>query len=156
MLLRKFMAEELLFNEEETRIILKFIFKPTYHSHIETMVMTDRLRSSAQALLVEAIDASYAIGFIERLLKRMHPTKGAIPLIRSFGAKASAHWFKHAKPYDLRSIKVYEFVLDRISLNFGSYLSNGMLSKVIQKNQFHLISYKKPTGFHTQKLRVYG
>ncbi len=41
--LRRFKPEELLFNEAETRIVLKFIFKPTHHKRIDSLPMSDRL-----------------------------------------------------------------------------------------------------------------
>ncbi len=76
--LRTFSSEELLFNEEETRIVLKFIFAPTHHKFIDSLPMSDRLREFAQALLVEAIDASYAIGYVHGLLRSVkNPVKGA-------------------------------------------------------------------------------
>lgn len=45
--LRQFKTEELLFNEEETRIVLKFIFRPADHELIDSLPMSDDLREFA-------------------------------------------------------------------------------------------------------------
>lgn len=47
--LRKFKKEELLFNEEETRIVLKFIFDAD-HAFIEQLTVNDAVKSFSQAL----------------------------------------------------------------------------------------------------------
>ena len=54
--LRKFKPEELIFDDNETILILKFIFK-NKHALIDRMKITDRVREFAQGLLVEAVDA---------------------------------------------------------------------------------------------------
>ena len=117
--LRRFKPEELLFNEAETRTVLKFIFAPTHHKDIDSLPMSDRLREFAQALLVEAIDASYTIGYVKALIESVaNPTKGAIKIIKSFGRKASLHWFKYASVHDLQNVKIYDFVRDAIAVRF--------------------------------------
>lgn len=93
--LRQFKPEELLFNEDETRIVLKFIFAPTDHELIDSLPMSDALREFAQGLLVEAIDASYAVGFVKAIQESAaNPTKGAREILKSFAKKAAIHWFK--------------------------------------------------------------
>jgi len=77
-----------LFNEEETRIVLKFIFKPTHHELIDSLPMSDYLRNFAQGLLVEAIDASYAIGYVHGLFESVkNPVKGVRKILKNFGTK---------------------------------------------------------------------
>lgn len=121
--LRQFKTEELLFNEEETRIVLKFIFKPTDHALIDSLPMSDALREFAQGLLVEAIDASYAIGFVQALHETTaNPAKGAREILKSFGKKASKLWFAHATVHDLMNVKVYQFVLDALVRSFRDTL----------------------------------
>jgi len=64
--LRKFKNEELIFDNEESIIILKFIFK-NKHSLIDGLEINDKIREFAQGLLLEAVDASYALGFVAAL-----------------------------------------------------------------------------------------
>lgn len=86
--LRQFKQDELLFSEDETRIILKFIFKPADHELIDSLPMNDHLRSFSQGLLLEAIEASYAVGYVRGLFESAaNPTKGAVKIIKSFGKK---------------------------------------------------------------------
>ena len=61
---RTFKQSELIFNEEETKEILKFFFKND-HAFIDGLTIHDRIRSFAQAILIEAVDASFAIGFVK-------------------------------------------------------------------------------------------
>lgn len=69
MYLQKFDVHELKFNEEETKEILLFIFSGTEKSLIDNIVIDNRVRGFAQALLIEAVDASFKIGFIQSLGK---------------------------------------------------------------------------------------
>lgn len=86
--LRKFKKDELILNEEETRIVLKFIFEPADHGIIESLTVNDTVREFTQGLLIEAIDASYVIGFVEAIFRSAtNPTKGAIKILKSFGKK---------------------------------------------------------------------
>lgn len=121
--LRKFNSSELIFNEEETRLILKFFFK-SQRSKIDQLEVNDKVREFAQGLLVEAIDASYAMGFVEALFKSVaNPSAGVKKVLSKFAKKAAKHWFKHASPKDLLEVEIYEIVRSRLELNFGRYLS---------------------------------
>lgn len=108
--LKQFNDSELIFDDQETIEILKFIFK-SKRDIVETMNVDRELREFAQGLLVEAIDASYAMGFIEALVRSLvSPRPGVRSIIKKFGKKASKHWFKHATAGDLRNIEIYEIV----------------------------------------------
>lgn len=142
--LRRFKPEELLFDEKETISVLKFIFPPERHKLIDSLVMSDALREHAQALLVAAIDASYKIGFFEILRKvSSNPVKGGASILKSFGVKAAAHWFKHATVHDLRKVKVYQFVLDILAYHFGSLLQD-YLVQISPKDMHFSVVYEKP------------
>ena len=98
---------------------MKFIFAETHHKFIDSLPMSDRVRELAQALLVEAIDASYAIGYVHGLFRSVkNPVKGALKILKSFGKEASQHWFKHASVHDLQNAQVYNFVLDFLGQHF--------------------------------------
>lgn len=143
--LRQFSPEELLFNEQETRIVLKFIFKPADHQLIDTLPIDNYLKSFAQGLLVEAIDASYAVGYIEAVFRSTtNPTKGAIDVIKKFGRRAIKLWFKHALAHDLQNVKVYDFVRDRIALVFRSKLRDFLANIELDENPAAFVVYKMP------------
>ena len=144
--LRQFKPEELLFNVEETRIVLKFIFKPTDYTLIDSLPMSDALREFAQGLLVEAIDASYAIGFVEALIRSTaNPAKDALQLLKSFGRKASKLWFKHATVHDLMNVKVYQFVLDVLAESFRKPLQIDYVAGARPNNALGaFLTYQKP------------
>lgn len=120
--LRTFSADELYLDEDETRIILKFFF-PNDEALIDGLVINDKARAFAQGLLVEAIDASYSLGFVQILSRIIgNPTKSPIKIIQSFTRKAAKHWFKHAKGCDLVNVRIYDRVRDQISIKFRNHL----------------------------------
>ncbi|MBL1277354.1 MAG: hypothetical protein COB30_014825 [Ectothiorhodospiraceae bacterium] len=144
--LRKFDLDKLLFDEVETRIVLKFIFKPVDHEWIDSMPMSDGLREFAQALLVEAIDASYAIGYVHGLVRSVkNPVKGALKILKSFGKEASQLWFKHASVHDLQNAQVYNFVLDFIAVKFRDKLILWVTKNELDKKTGAFLAYKVPT-----------
>lgn len=114
--LREFTSDELFLDENETVLILKFIFKKTDHDLIDQLPMSDYLRGFAQALLVEAIDSSYSVGFVQALFESSaNPTKGAITVIRKFASKSAKHWYNNLNATDLQNVKIYDFVRDEIA-----------------------------------------
>ncbi len=145
--LRQFSTEELLFDEEETRTVLKFIFKPTDHDLIDSLPMTDYLRGFAQGLLVEAIDASYAVGYVRGLfISVTNPVKGGLKILKSFGKKASQNWFKHASVHDLQNVKVYNFVLNFIAEKFRDILQILLTKNEPDEKPGAFLAYKVPSS----------
>jgi hypothetical protein len=114
--LRGFGESELILGEDQTREVLKFFFATSAdHKLIDSLTVSTALRAFTQGLLVEAIDASYAMGFVEILFRSVsNSTKNALKIIKDFGKRAAKHWFKHATARDLFDVKVYESV--RVSL----------------------------------------
>jgi len=94
-------------------------------------------------LLVEAIYASYAMGFVAAIFKAtVDPTKGVGSVIKSFGKAAFKHWFHHAAANDLLDIKIYETVRRQLSLNFGRHFI-AMRSGLVQNGKFSVfIAYE--------------
>lgn len=143
--LRKFTKAELLFNDEETKIILKFIFDPVDHHLIDSLPMNDYLKGFAQGLLVEAIDASYAVGYVKAIFEStMNPTKGVMKVISSFAKEASMHWFRHASINDLQKVKIFDFIKDRLAVSFKSEL-NFLIVKNESDRIGAFIVYTPPT-----------
>lgn len=140
--LKKFKTNELIFNEEETVVILKFIFK-NQHNNIDLLSVTDPVREFAQALLVEAVDSSYAFGFVDALFRSVtNPRAGAKKVLTKFGKKALKHWFKHAKAQDLMSIKIYDKVREQLAWKFGRVLLmhvNGVAK--LNDNHFGMLAF---------------
>lgn len=134
--IREFKNNELLFNNVETKMILKFIFRPSEHEIISTLEVTDRIRSFTQGLLIEAIDSSYAAGFVDAIFRASaNPTAGVITVLKKFGKSASSHWFKNVTASDLQSIKVYQYILDEIARGSKTYLRT-MLAKADEDEIF--------------------
>lgn len=121
--LRSFSESELLFDEQETKDILKFFFPPL-QQQIDAATVTIELRNFAQGLLVEAIDATYALGYVEILLKAyFNPGASMKKALTKIGKKATAHWFKHATQHDLLHARISSRVRDQLTINFKSYLT---------------------------------
>ncbi len=94
--LRQFSEKELLLDVDETRAVLSFFFAPKA-DRISTMEVTDKVRGFAQGLLLEAIDASFAMGFVEALFRSFaKPGVKATAAIKKLAKLAAKHWFKHA------------------------------------------------------------
>ena len=147
--LSQFSSEEQLFNEQENRIVLKLIFKPA-----DPLPMDDYLKSFAQGLLVEAIDASYTVGYIEAVFRSTtNPTKGAIEVLKKFGRKAIKHWFTNALAHDLQNVKVYDFIREHIALAFRSQLRDFLANLEFDESQAAFIVYKMPTQ---GQIKVWG
>ncbi|PAU82223.1 hypothetical protein CK501_03515 [Halovibrio salipaludis] len=121
--LKSFDSDEILLDGEEARTVLYFIFTDAEKNLIDRLEMDEKARGYAQGLLVEAIDASYSIGYLEKLFRSAaNPTKGAVKLLKSFAKKASKQWFKHASASDLQNVRVYQFVVDHLATQFKSEL----------------------------------
>lgn len=152
--LRQFKSEELLFNEEETRIVLKFIFKPADHGIIDSLPMSDSLRGFAQGLLIEVIDASYAVGFVVELLRSTtNPSKGAMKILKTFARKAAWHWFRHAAFHDLQKVKVYDFVRTSIARSFRFRLQDFIARNKLDTPAGAFLALKKPSQGN---LKIWG
>ncbi|TBU74351.1 hypothetical protein DNK06_19490 [Pseudomonas daroniae] len=140
--LRTFSAEELLLGEEETRQVLKFFFKAE-HTFIDGLTMSDNARGFAQGLLVEAIDASYAMGYVEAMFRSAaNPNQGPVKVIKAFGKKAARHWFKHASSNDLMNVKVYESVVSTIARNFRSILRTELAKTRTERPHGAMLAYQ--------------
>ena len=89
--------------------------------------MTDQDINFAQGLLVEAIDASYKMGYVHIIFDSFY---GKIPgsfssirdICKSFIKKAAKHWFKHLGRKKLEDAEIYVAVRNQLALNFRSVL----------------------------------
>lgn len=145
--LKRFAPEELIYNKSETVDILKFIFK-AHARLIDQLEIDNPVREFAQGLLVEAVDASYALGYIELLWSNvLNPNAALRDTLSTLARKASDHWFKHATAKDLREIKIYDIVIDRLAENFVSILrkhSSGIAKSRIGNSAYSIASSDNP------------
>ncbi|HEY5801031.1 MAG TPA: hypothetical protein VIT92_12475 [Burkholderiaceae bacterium] len=132
--LRSFSEQELIFDEQETREILTFFFRYA-RERIANISINDEARNFAQGLLVEAIDATYALGYIQIVLQTYYnPGQGIKKILMKIARKAAHHWFKHAQSTHLTKAKISERVRDRLALNFKSEIELLLSDAVSYKN----------------------
>lgn len=119
--LHQFSEAELVFDQQETKDILKFFFHAD-HPRIDEAEITGDLRNLAQGLIVEGVDATYAMGWIELTFRWVaQPGSGMRKALQKLGRRALRHWFKHLKTnQSLADAKIYERVRDQLSRNFRS------------------------------------
>lgn len=121
--LKNFKQNELIFNEVETREILYFFFGLNYRSIIKQMKITDDARNFAQGLLIEAIDASYQLGFIDIIwTSTANPTIGFKKLLTKIIKGSAKNWFKHASTNDALNAKIYDSVRVQLAAAFKQQL----------------------------------
>lgn len=143
--LREFKPDELFLDEAEARLVLKFIFSPANHGLINDLPMTDALRGFSQALLLEAIDASYSVGFVKALFESSaNPTKGAMKVIKKFARQSLKHWYKNASVIDLQNVKIYDFVRDELALRFRFKLYDFLADRNTRPAAGAFVMYSKP------------
>ncbi|PXF29171.1 hypothetical protein WH50_22055 [Pokkaliibacter plantistimulans] len=116
--LPKIAAADLVFDAADTREILAF-FWPRQTTAIDHLAITDSVREFAQGLLIVAVDASYAMGYIDILVNvliKRKPGSSIKSLVTKLVKKNVRHWWKHAQQKDLLDAKVYETVRSAIAL----------------------------------------
>jgi len=121
--LKRFAASEVLLSQHDAWDVLRFFWPNT---NVKPQNLDTDDRGFAQALLVEAIDRSYEMGYVEILFRSFFgagvaPSYGALrKAVKSFVKKAAKHWFKHATAEDLQDPKIYESVRVSLARNFHS------------------------------------
>ena len=97
---------------------MKFFFQAD-HQAIESLQITHGLRNFAQGLLVAAVDASYAMGWVNLTGKLMaNPGAGLKKLLQKLVRQTTKHWFKHSKQQALTDIKIYDSVRVQLAAHF--------------------------------------
>lgn len=111
---------ELVFDENETRQILKF-FYPADVPGISRMTVAEETRWLAQAMLVAAIDGSYAPALVGSLDKTaVRPAPGMRSLVNKLARRCGVHWFKHATQDDLFDARIADSVRTAVGLALAS------------------------------------
>jgi hypothetical protein len=117
--LKHFKSDEIKISRENAQRILVFFFGKNVPSP-ESLSNEDM--SFAQALLLEAIDKSYAMGYVEALFNSFYMK---IPMdiqemVKDFMKQAARNWFDHATGKDFSNPKIYDSVRVMICNNFST------------------------------------
>lgn len=119
--LQHFSGSELRLDMVQTRLVLKFFFPDTDIDHVN---ITDEDRSFAQALLIEAINASSHMGYAEIFFDHLYKPPADFGYIKDLAKDLVKYgllqWFRHATGKDLQDPKIYLSVRNQIALNFRS------------------------------------
>ena len=120
--LRRFSPEEIVLSANDAYMVLKFFFQST---SLKPTELTDEDRAFAQALLLDAADRSYELGYAQILMEKFlmaspRSLEGVKDLLKEFIKEAAKHWWKHAKQTDLREAKLYMVVVNQLRRNFRS------------------------------------
>ncbi len=96
---------ELIYNEAETRQILKFFWP-------------NDARRLAQTALIAAIDGTYAMSYLDKLIKSVtRPGKGIGELAKRLARNFTRHWWKHTRPQDLKDVRIYEPIRQGVAVS---------------------------------------
>lgn len=141
--LKQFKSSELIFDNDETFAILRWIFKNNQSAVNAIRTVNYEIRNFAQGLLLEAIDASYKIGFINILYNVFYlkPPTSIRKILIKFGRKAASHWFKHVKAKDMSDLKVYEMVRVVLERNFKTDMYTIAKGGIRRKGAIAMIDY---------------
>ena len=120
--LRRFTPAEVVLSGQDAHAVLRFF---SIEPGIAPTSMTDEDRAFAQALLVEAIDASYGMGYAEAIFRsffgRAPASLAALGgVLATFAYRAASNWFQHASAADLRDPRIYESVRLVVARNWAT------------------------------------
>ena len=153
--LRNFSEAELMFDEQETKDILKFFFQAD-RQQIESIQITNELRNLAQGLLVAAVDASYAMGWIDLTFGWVvSPGPGMKRALQKLALRAARYWFKHLKNQPLNEAKIYDSVRDKLATRFRSHFVISIQAKA-QDTRRHSLGAFVDCGAPQPHDRIWG
>jgi hypothetical protein len=120
--LKHFSGSELLFDQEQSFRILQFF---GIEPGIQPGSFTDEDRSFAQAILVEAIDASYEKRYVQAIfdvfyMKPVTSVDDLGDMLKEFLECAVENWFDHATKADLRDPQIFNSVRVTMARNIRS------------------------------------
>ncbi|MBB5017168.1 hypothetical protein HNQ59_000430 [Chitinivorax tropicus] len=111
---------DLVLDEQETKEVLKF-FWPDRASKIDGLVAGNGLRRFAQQMLMAAIEASYAMGYLDKLtdvLAKRKPSMNLKKLGQKLAKKFAKHWWKHTKQQNLMDAEIYDTVRHALAYKY--------------------------------------
>jgi hypothetical protein len=115
--LKHFDKSEILISPGKARTILRFFFGNAVPAENE---LNDDDVAFAQALLLEAIDKSYAMGYVQAIFDSfyMKIPDDVSAMVKDFVKAAAKNWFDHATGKDMSNPKIYDSVRAMIRANF--------------------------------------
>lgn len=119
--LRHFSKDEITITPADARLILRFFFPGQNVPPQDQLTIEDQ--GFAQALLLEAIDSSYAMSYVQDIFDAFCGTlpvefSGLKDMVRDFVKRAARTWFDHASGKDLSNPRIYGSVRAAIRTNF--------------------------------------
>lgn len=119
--LQHFSGTDLRLDKEQARRTLKFFFPETDVDHVN---ITDDDRSFAQALLLEAIDASAQMGYVKIIFEHMYKPPTGFGYIKDLAKDlvkyGTTTWYRHLRAKDFSDPQIYMTVRNQLQSNFGS------------------------------------
>lgn len=117
--LKKFSGDEIVLSNQEAWQVLVFFFGG--NAGISPAALTENDRSFAQALLLEAIDASEAMGFIESIFSSAMKLKPDVKdILKSMAKYYVKTWFRKATKGELEDPKIYQSIKNSLTRNWRS------------------------------------
>jgi hypothetical protein len=116
MALKHFAATDIQLSQFDGWTVLRF-FWPSFS--VSPANINDNDREFAQAMLIEAIDASKNMGIVEYLFASAIPPAGAFgTVLINFAKAAPLTFFKFATHKDLMNPVIYNSIRNALALNF--------------------------------------
>lgn len=120
--LRHFAPTDLKLLPEQAHRVLRFFFPD---QPIDPASMTNDDIAFAQALLIEGVDASTEMSYVEVLFDKAFmkpPTDYSIisDVAKALCRQAAKNWFRHVTGDDLRNPEIYAAVRNQLARNFRS------------------------------------
>lgn len=120
--LKRFKRDELFLDQEKAWRVLRFFWPD---ASVLPASLTEADRGFAQGVLLEAIDGSYHMSFVEIIFRAFaYKVAGSFgdikDMVRDFVKQASQRWFQHATGEDLKNPKIYESVRKTLANSFRS------------------------------------
>lgn len=113
--LKEFSSNELVIDKGQAMEILNFFFGSF---RISREQLTNEDRGFAQALMVEAVDASNSMGKIETLFKSAaSPNSSIIAVAKNIVRQSVTSWWKHGRKNE---VVIFDSVKNTLSVNFKS------------------------------------
>lgn len=116
--LKHFTPEEILLTEDDAKKVYQFFFPESQQiiDEIKNGKKFDHLHMQfAQALLVEGLDRSYEMGYVDILVSSLFNKKKSLnsakTIFKKFAKKSFSHWFEHATEDELwEDAEIYEAI----------------------------------------------
>lgn len=120
--LRHFSQDEIIISSDDANLILRFFFGGDVPPAAE---LTGEDVEFAQALFLEAIDKSYAMGYVHIIydvfyMKIPGSFDSVKDMAKEFAKKAAKHWFDHATGMDLDKPEIYAAIRGQLIASFRS------------------------------------